>query len=81
MKKLKDKSDKAVNDVQVTRDKYQESLRDIGTYNPKYMEDMRYVFNKCQQAEEERKKFFKETLINYCQQMSLSPHFNRLVQR
>ena len=79
VKKLKDKSEKAANDVQVTKGKYEESLRDIGNYNPKYVEDMRYVFNKCQQSEEERKNFFKQTLLNYCQQMSLAPHFNRLV--
>ena len=79
VKKLKDKSDKTANDVQITRGKYQESLRDIGTYNPKYMEDMRFVFNKCQQSEEERKNFFKGTLLNYCQQLSLTPHFSRLV--
>ena len=79
VRKLKDKSDRAASDVQTTRGKYQESLRDIGNYNPKYMEDMRYVFNKCQQSEEERKNFFKTTLLNYCQQMSLEPHFNRLV--
>lgn len=78
VKKLKDKSEKAANDVQVTKGKYEESLRDIGNYNPKYVEDMRYVFNKCQQSEEERKNFFKQTLLNYCQQMSLAPHFNRI---
>lgn len=80
VKKLKDKSDKAQNDTKIARDKYQEGLRDIGTYNQKYAEDMCHVFNKCQQSEEERKKFFKETLLSYCQQMSLSPHFNRLVE-
>lgn len=79
VKKLKDKSDKAANDVQTTRDKYQDSLRDIGNYNPKYVEDMRYTFDKCQQSEEERKNFFKQTLLNYSQQLSLSPHFNRCV--
>ncbi|XP_078355839.1 protein kinase C and casein kinase substrate in neurons protein 1-like [Oculina patagonica] len=78
VKKLKEKSDKAAYDVQTTRGKYEESLRDIGNYNPKYMEDMRYVFDKCQQSEEERKNFFKTTFLNYCQQMSLEPHFNRI---
>ena len=77
VKKLKDKSDKAANDVKTTRDKYQDSLRDIGNYNPKYVEDMRYTFDKCQQSEEERKNFFKQTFLNYSQQLSLSPHFNR----
>lgn len=77
VKKLKDKSDKAASDAQTTRGRYEESLRDIGNYNPKYMEDMRYVFNKCQQSEEERKNFFKQTFLNFCQQMSLAPHFNR----
>ena len=79
VKKLKDKADRAASDAQTSRGKYQESLRDIGNYNPKYMEDMRYVFNNCQQSEEERKNFFKQTLLNYCQQMSLEAHFNRLV--
>lgn len=78
VKKLKDKSDKAANDVKTTRDKYQDSLRDIGNYNPKYVEDMRYTFDKCQQSEEERKNFFKQTFLNYSQQLSLSPHFNRM---
>ncbi|XP_068755210.1 protein kinase C and casein kinase substrate in neurons protein 2-like [Montipora capricornis] len=78
VKKLKDKSDKAGNDAQVMKDKYQESLRDIGTYNPKYEEDMRHVFKKCQESEEERKTFFRGTLLNYCQQMSLVPHFSRI---
>ena len=79
VKKLKDKSEKASNDVQTTRNKYQEGLRDIGNYNPKYVEDMRYVFDKCQQSEEERKNFFKQTFLNYCQQLSLSPHYTRFV--
>lgn len=78
VRKLKDKSDKASNDVQTARGKYQESLRDIGNYNPKYVEDMRFVFDKCQQSEEERKNFFKQTFLNYSQQLSLSPHFNRM---
>lgn len=77
VRKLKDKSERAASDAQTTKGKYQESLRDIGNYNPKYMEDMRFVFNKCQQSEEERKNFFKQTFLNFCQQMSLAPHFNR----
>ena len=77
VKKLKDKANKATNDAQVAKDKYQDSLRDISNYNPKYTEDMRYQFKKCQEAEEERKKFFKGTLITFCQQMSLVPHFSR----
>lgn len=77
VKKLKDKSERAASDAQTTKGRYEESLRDIGNYNPKYMEDMRFVFNKCQQSEEERKNFFKQTLLNFSQQMSLAPHFNR----
>ena len=77
MRKLKDKASKATSDAQVTKEKYQDSLRDISNYNPKYTEDMRYQFTKCQDAEEERKKFFKGTLITFSQQVSLVPHFSR----
>lgn len=78
VRKLKDKASKATNDAQVTKEKYQDSLRDISNYNPKYTEDMRYQFTKCQDAEEERKKFFKGTLITFSQQLSLVPHFSRI---
>ena len=77
VKKFKDKADKASLDVKTAREKYEESIRDITNYNPKYEEDMRYVFSKCQDSEGRRKSFFKESFLNFCDQMELSQYYDR----
>lgn len=63
MKKLQDKLAKCRDDVQRTKDRYMQALAEINEYNAKYMEDMTVVFEKCQEFEEKRLNFFKETLF------------------
>ena len=77
VKKLLDKTVKTNNDVTSTQEKYRESLRDISNYNPKYKEDMCYVFDKCQKAEGERRTFFKQSFLNYCQVLDLRQYAER----
>ena len=38
------------------------AIQEITQYNPKYIEDMRDVFDKCQEVEAKRLKFFKDEM-------------------
>lgn len=82
VKKLQDRVARAKDDVQKTKEKYESSLREINEYNPKYMEDMTSVFDKCQEFEEKRLKFFKETLfsIHSCLNISNMPELIRIYE-
>lgn len=82
VKKLQDRVAKAKDEVQKTKEKYEQSLREINEYNPKYMEDMTTVFEKCQEFEEKRLKFFKEMLfsIHGCLNISNMPDVVRIYE-
>lgn len=82
VKKLQDRVAKAKDEVQKTKEKYEQSLREINEYNPKYMEDMTTVFEKCQEFEEKRLKFFKEMLfsIHSCLNISNMPDVIRIYE-
>lgn len=82
VKKLQDRVAKAKDEVQKTKEKYEQSLREINEYNPKYMEDMTTVFEKCQEFEEKRLKFFKEMLfsIHSCLNISNMPEVVRIYE-
>ena len=43
MKKMQDKVDKCLRDVESSKDKYENALLDLNNYNAKYMEDMTEV--------------------------------------
>lgn len=60
---MKDRLAKCKDDVQKTRAKYEEALNEVTQYNPRYIEDMREVFDKCQEMEARRLKFFKEAMF------------------
>lgn len=68
MNKLGDLKSKAKRD-------YESALSDINKYNAKYIEDMRDVFEKCQDMEKERLRFFKQQLarMHDCVDYSNSP--------
>lgn len=64
VKKLQERVVKCKEEVTKCREKYEASLREITEYNPKYQEDMTDVFEKCQEFEEKRLSFFRETLFS-----------------
>jgi hypothetical protein len=64
VKKLQERVIKCKEEVAKCREKYDSSLRELTDYNAKYQEDMTDVFEKCQDFEEKRLKFFRETLLS-----------------
>ena len=82
VKKLQDRVTKCKDEVQKTKEKYDQSLREINEYNAKYMEDMTDVFEKCQEFEEKRLRFFKEMLfaIHGCLNISADPKLPQLYE-
>jgi len=75
VKKLQERVVKCKEDVLKFREKYDTSLRELSDYNPKYQEEMSDVFEKCQDFEEKRLHFFKQTLleIHSCLDISSDP--------
>jgi len=72
LKKLQDKVEKCKKDVEMTQEKYRMALNDLNGYNAKYMEDMSEVFQKSQEYEHKRLKFFKEMLFGIHKSLNLS---------
>lgn len=72
MKKLQDRVAKSKEEVQKTREKYESALQEITGYNPKYIEDMRDVFDKCQEMEAKRLKFFKDAMFSIHKSINIS---------
>ncbi|XP_019866189.1 protein kinase C and casein kinase substrate in neurons protein 1 isoform X2 [Aethina tumida] len=64
VKKMQDRVLKTKEEVQKCKDKYEAALQEINQYNPKYMEDMTVVFDKCQEMEQQRLTFIKNTLFD-----------------
>ncbi|CAJ0561859.1 unnamed protein product, partial [Mesorhabditis spiculigera] len=60
--KIRDRCDKAHDEVQRTKQNYEKYLAEIETYKTPYMENMTFVFAKCQQMELKRLKFFQEMI-------------------
>lgn len=62
------------------REKYEASLKELTDYNQKYQDDMTEVFEKCQEFEEKRLNFFKETLlsIHTCLDISSDPTLSQI---
>lgn len=75
VKKMQDRVQKTKEEVQKAKEKYEAALQEINQYNPKYMEDMSQVFEKCQEMEAQRLRFFKEVLfgIHKCLNISQDP--------
>uniref|UniRef100_A0A131Z0Y5 Adaptor protein pacsin n=2 Tax=Rhipicephalus TaxID=426455 RepID=A0A131Z0Y5_RHIAP len=82
VKKLQDRVAKCKEEVQRTRERYEAALQEINDYNAKYMEDMTVVFDKCQEFEQRRLKFFKEMLfaIHGCLNISTDPELPQIYE-
>jgi hypothetical protein len=61
---MQDRVQKTKDEVQKCREKYEQALSEINKYNSTYIEDMTAVFNKCQESEEVRLRFFKDILFS-----------------
>ncbi|XP_059616208.1 protein kinase C and casein kinase substrate in neurons protein 1 isoform X3 [Phlebotomus argentipes] len=72
VKKLQDRVQRTKDEVQKCREKYEQSLSEINKYNPIYIEDMTSVFEKCQQMEETRLRFFKQVLFAIHKSLNIS---------
>jgi protein kinase C and casein kinase substrate in neurons protein len=72
LKKMHDRVQKSKDEVQKSKEKYEQALAEINKYNSTYIEDMTVVFSKCQETEELRLKFFKETLFSIHKVLNLS---------
>ncbi|XP_037506444.1 protein kinase C and casein kinase substrate in neurons protein 2 isoform X2 [Rhipicephalus sanguineus] len=82
VKKLQDRVAKCKEEVQRTRERYEAALQEINDYNAKYMEDMTVVFDKCQEFEQRRLKFFKDMLfsIHGCLNISTDPELPQIYE-
>lgn len=74
-KKLQDRVQRCKEEVQKTKERYEGALQELNNYNARYMEDMTQVFDKCQEMEDRRLRFFKEMLfgIQGCLDVSNDP--------
>lgn len=80
VKKLQERVVKCKEEVARNREKYDSSLKELTDYNQKYQDDMTEVFEKCQEFEEKRLNFFKETMfgIHACLDISSDPSLSQI---
>ncbi|CAG0881655.1 unnamed protein product [Cyprideis torosa] len=80
--KKRDKVDRAKNEVAKTKDAYETALKEISDANSRYMEDMTAVFDKCQEMEAERLRFFKDILfqVHQCLNISSNPELPQIYE-
>ncbi|XP_047027550.1 protein kinase C and casein kinase substrate in neurons protein 1 isoform X2 [Helicoverpa zea] len=72
VKKMAERVAKCREEVSKSREKYQSALAEITAYNPRYIEDMTGVFERCQQMEAQRLKFFKDVLFSFHKCLNIS---------
>lgn len=72
VKKMADRVSKCREEVKKSRDRYQVALSEITAYNPRYIEDMTGVFERCQEMEAQRLKFFKDVLFSFHKCLNIS---------
>ncbi|XP_075982384.1 protein kinase C and casein kinase substrate in neurons protein Synd isoform X2 [Anticarsia gemmatalis] len=72
VKKMAERVAKCREEVSKSREKYQAALAEITAYNPRYIEDMTGVFERCQQMEAQRLKFFKDVLFSFHKCLNIS---------
>ncbi|CAG0916462.1 unnamed protein product [Notodromas monacha] len=72
LRKLKDRVDKAKEEVQKTKERYEFALKEINDYNPIYVENMTKVFEKCQESEADRLMFIKDILFLAHESLNIS---------
>ncbi|XP_028027495.1 protein kinase C and casein kinase substrate in neurons protein 1 isoform X2 [Bombyx mandarina] len=82
VKKMADRVSKCRDEVSKNREKYQTALAEITAYNPRYIEDMTSVFDRCQQMEAQRLKFFKDVLFSFhkCLNISQEPSLPQIYE-
>lgn len=80
LKKLSEKVDRLRDEKEKARTAYENALQEINSLNARYMEDMTQVFEKCQEMELKRLKFFKEMLfgIHKCLDLSQDPKLGNI---
>lgn len=78
LKKLQDATEKAKREVDKCKEKYELRLDEITSYNSQYERDMIQEFERCQENEDSRLAFFRDTLMKYhkCLDISDSPEFS-----
>lgn len=54
------------------KEKYEAALSELTAYTPKYVEEMTTVYDKCQDIEAQRLKFFKDVLFAIQQGLNIS---------
>ncbi|KAG6440240.1 hypothetical protein O3G_MSEX001233 [Manduca sexta] len=72
VKKMAERVAKCREEVSKSREKYQAALAEITAYNPRYIDDMTGVFDRCQQMEAQRLKFFKDVLFSFHKCLNIS---------
>ncbi|XP_026736852.1 protein kinase C and casein kinase substrate in neurons protein 1-like isoform X3 [Trichoplusia ni] len=82
VKKMAERVAKCREEVSKSREKYQSALAEITAYNPRYIEDMTGVFERCQQMEAQRLKFFKDVLFSFhkCLNISQEPSLPQIYE-
>lgn len=81
-RKIKERVNKASEEVAKCKEKYELALKEIGQINPRYVTEMTQVFEKCQEMEEERLKFFKDVLfdVHDCLNISKDPELPNIYE-
>lgn len=81
-RKIKERVSRAREEVTRCKEKYELALKEIGQLNPRYVTEMTQVFDKCQEMEEERLKFFKDVLfdIHDCLNISKNPELPNIYE-
>ena len=72
IRRFQEKVENCAKNVETEREKYETALSDLNAYNPKYMEEMTEVFQRSQDFEEKRLRFFKETFFELHRTLDIS---------
>lgn len=82
LRKIKERVSKTRDEVAKSKEKYELALKEIQQYNPRYVTEMTQVFEKCQEMEEQRLNFFKDTLFNIhdCLNISKDPELPNIYE-
>ncbi len=70
--KVRERQERAQQEVDKALKKYEEKLRDLQHYKGRYVEDMTMQFDRCQEFENQRMDFFKDTLQALKEALDLS---------
>lgn len=81
-RKIKDQVNKASEEVSKYKENYEIALKELSRMNPRYVTEMTQVFEKCQEMEEERLRFFKDVLfdVHNCLNISKEPELPNIYE-